>query len=100
MSALTKARKKAGITQGQLADKVGITQAAIGHYETGRRTPGLAMCRLIVKALNSSGYKCALEEVFPSDAAPVVTVAERSRISERRLAERRAAERRQAERRA
>lgn len=65
MSALTIARKKAGITQQTLAQLVGLTQAAIGHYERGRRMPGLGECRRIVAALNEQGVACTLEDVFP-----------------------------------
>lgn len=67
MSALTLARKKAGLTQQQLAVIVGITQAAIGHYEKLRRTPGLADSRRIVAALNDHGVDCTLDEVFPPE---------------------------------
>lgn len=67
MSALCIARKKAGLTQHQLAALVGLTQAAIGHYECGRRTPGLSESRRIVAALNSVGVACDLDDVFPID---------------------------------
>jgi putative transcriptional regulator len=78
MSALKSIRKQAGVTQTQLAERVGLTQAAIGHYETGRRKPGLSECRRIVAALNSFGAACSLSEVFPEpeqDPAPVQSVA-------------------------
>lgn len=67
MSTLSIARKKAGITQQQLAGLVGLTQAAIGHYERGRRTPGLAESRAIVAALNALGATCTLDDVFPPE---------------------------------
>lgn len=35
-------RKKAGYTQKQLADYIGITQVCIAQYETGNKTPSLA----------------------------------------------------------
>ncbi|GAB3484303.1 helix-turn-helix domain-containing protein [Azotobacter salinestris] len=65
MSALKTIRKQTGVTQTQLAERVGLTQAAIGHYETGRRKPGLSECRRIVAALNSFGVDCCLADVFP-----------------------------------
>ena len=34
-------RKEAGLSQQELADKIGITRSAIGMYETGRREPDL-----------------------------------------------------------
>lgn len=76
MSALKAIRKQTGATQTQLAERVGLTQAAIGHYETGRRTPGLNECRRIVSALNELGAACTLEEVFPEpEHAQVLSVA-------------------------
>lgn len=65
MSALTNARKKAGLTQRDLADRLGLTQGAIAHYEADRRVPRLDICRRIVSALNDHGLECTLEEVFP-----------------------------------
>ncbi|MDT3718465.1 helix-turn-helix transcriptional regulator [Pseudomonas oryzihabitans] len=74
MSTLKKVREKSGITQLALAKKVGLTQGAIAHYETGRRTPGLSMSRRIVAGLNALGAKCNLSDVFPEpgheDQAP------------------------------
>jgi putative transcriptional regulator len=67
MSALSTARKAANLTQQELADKVGLTQSAIGHYETLRRTPRLADCRRIVSVLRAAGVDCNLETVFPAD---------------------------------
>lgn len=69
MSALSKARKAANLTQQQLADLVGLTQAAIGHYENMRRTPGLLECRNIVRALISQGVACTLDDIFPEEEA-------------------------------
>ena len=65
MTPLKSFRKKAGLTQSQFGDLIGLTQAAIGHYETGRRTPSLSDCRKIVSALNDHGVGCDLAQVFP-----------------------------------
>ncbi|SDS02610.1 putative transcriptional regulator [Halopseudomonas litoralis] len=70
MSALTKARKKAGLTQRELASRLGLTQGAIAHYEAGRRVPRLDDCRRIVAAFNEHGLACNLEEVFPETSRP------------------------------
>lgn len=70
MSALTKARKKAGLTQQELADRLGLTQGAIAHYEADRRVPRLDVCRRIVAAFNDHGLACTLEEVFPETSQP------------------------------
>lgn len=67
MSALRNIRTAAKITQQQLAEELGLTQAAIGHYEKGRRQPKLAEARRLVAALNKLGAECTLEGVFPPE---------------------------------
>ncbi len=67
MNTLPDLRKKAGLTQAQLAEKLGLTQAAIGHYETCRRKPSLEEARKIVSKLNELGVDCTLDEAFPSE---------------------------------
>lgn len=69
MSNLKRFREEAQITQLALADRVGITQGAIAHYENGRRTPGLNEARELVAALNALGASCDLDAVFPATTA-------------------------------
>lgn len=66
MNKISHARKKAGITQSQLAAALGWNQSRIGNYEAGVRTPDLYSCRRIVEVLNSLGVECSLDSVFPS----------------------------------
>lgn len=73
MSALKLARKKAKLTQTQLAERLEMTQAAIGHYETGRRTPSLHEARRIVAVLNAEGVECSLDDIFPEPPAASTT---------------------------
>jgi putative transcriptional regulator len=65
MSNMKAVREKAGVTQAGLAEAVGLTQGAIAHYENERRKPGLDECRRIVAALNLSGARVTLDDVFP-----------------------------------
>ncbi len=67
MSNLKQFREKAQVTQAALAERVGMTQGAIAHYENGRRTPGLAESRQLLAALNELGVGCTLDELFPAD---------------------------------
>lgn len=67
MSNLRKIREAVKVSQTALADKVGCTQGAIGHYESGRRQPDLKMCRQLVDALNSFGAEVQLDDVFPPE---------------------------------
>lgn len=69
MSNLREIREKLEVSQTVLAEKVGCTQGAIGHYEAGRRHPDLNMCRQLVNALNAFGAKVMLDDVFPPKAA-------------------------------
>lgn len=47
-------RVNAGLTQSELAEKVGISSSAIGMYEQGRRTPPVDVLYDISNALNVS----------------------------------------------
>lgn len=47
-------RKELGLTLKQLASAVGVTEAAISHYETGRREPDPAMLGRIANVLGTS----------------------------------------------
>ena len=69
MNNLKHLRSSLRITQLELAQSIGMTQGAVAHYESGRRTPGLSDCRNIVRALNRLGVKCSLGEVFPDRPA-------------------------------
>ncbi|MEW6485400.1 MAG: helix-turn-helix transcriptional regulator [Pseudomonadota bacterium] len=67
MSNLRKIREMLKISQTALAGMVGCTQGAIGHWESGRRSPDLKTCRQLVDALNDCGAKVKLDDVFPPE---------------------------------
>ncbi|MER1974563.1 MULTISPECIES: helix-turn-helix transcriptional regulator [Enterobacteriaceae] len=67
MSNLKMYREKVRISQAALAEIIGCTQGAIGHWETGRRYPDLKTCRHLVKTLNKLGAKVKLDDVFPPE---------------------------------
>ena len=58
-------RKKAGLTQDQLAHKLGITQGTITQYENGRRTPKFETLQKIANAIG-----CDLFDLIPMEEAP------------------------------
>jgi DNA-binding XRE family transcriptional regulator len=53
------ARERAGLTQHELAEKVGVGRVSIARIETGTRAPSLALARRIAEALDES-----LESLF------------------------------------
>jgi len=55
-----KARPVAGITQAEVAKRIGTTQAAIARLESGRGKPSLATLRKYARAL---GYRLELRSV-------------------------------------
>lgn len=67
MSNLRKYREAVNASQSMLAEMVGCTQGAIGHWESGRRTPDLKTCRILVTCLNKLGASAGLDDVFPPD---------------------------------
>ena len=46
-------RKKAGLTQGELAERIGVTSATITRYEKGQREPNYSQLLKIEKVLNA-----------------------------------------------
>ena len=44
-------RKRRGLTQGQLAEVLGISRVTIARYETGERTPSLHTIRKLADIL-------------------------------------------------
>lgn len=57
---IQKIRKSKGITQEQLAEKVGVSTTWIGYVETAYRIPNLKMIYKIARAL---GVK--VKDIFP-----------------------------------
>ncbi len=51
IQALIDARKQQGITQKELSEKTGITQADISRIENGSRNPSLAMLKRLANGL-------------------------------------------------
>lgn len=45
MSGIKSLRRKAKVTQGELAALIDSSQGAVSHYETGRRIPDVACSR-------------------------------------------------------
>lgn len=63
---IREARERAGLTQGQLAEKVGVTQGEISRIEAGQR--GISVPRLKAIALSVGVEPAALLDSVP-DAA-------------------------------
>lgn len=64
-SPVTRARMAAGLTQKQLADKVGSTAAEVSKWERGEREPRASKLKQIADALGCS----VLDLMEPSDRA-------------------------------
>ncbi|MHC4108110.1 MAG: helix-turn-helix transcriptional regulator [Planctomycetota bacterium] len=44
------ARRRAGLTQAQLAERAGVPQSTIGRIETGARVPSTALVERLIRA--------------------------------------------------
>lgn len=53
ISAMIEARIKNGITQKDLAEKLGTKQSAIARLESGRANPSLSFLKKLAQALNA-----------------------------------------------
>lgn len=51
---LYRLRKEAGLSQKELANKIGVSQASINYWEKGQRTPSISMVTLIADYFNVS----------------------------------------------
>ncbi|WP_332613547.1 helix-turn-helix transcriptional regulator [Enterobacter sp. 37] len=69
MSGIKSLRRKAKVTQGELAALIDSSQGAVSHYETGRRIPDVAVGKRIVSAFKKLGLDTSLDEVFSDDVA-------------------------------
>jgi DNA-binding XRE family transcriptional regulator len=60
---LAVARERAGLTQQQLADELGVNRVSIAKIETGARVPSMALARRIAAAVDES-----LETLFGGES--------------------------------
>ena len=61
---IRKHRKAQGLSIVGLAEKVGMTEGAIRHYESGIRTPGEEQLKKLARALDLVGTLLQLEDEF------------------------------------
>ena len=54
MKHIRECRESLGLTQQDLAERVGLSQETISQYENGTRTPNINIAREIAMALNES----------------------------------------------
>jgi transcriptional regulator with XRE-family HTH domain len=76
------ARRRAGITQSELARRVGTSQPAIARYERARATPDLDTIQRIVEAC---GLELRLELAEPDPQREAAALAALDRTVEERL---------------
>jgi transcriptional regulator with XRE-family HTH domain len=50
-------RKELGLTQVQMAERLGMTQSGYGHIEVGRFEPGINQMVRVAKALETTLYE-------------------------------------------
>jgi transcriptional regulator with XRE-family HTH domain len=74
---IREARRRAGLSQAELADRVGTTQSAIARLERGRTAPSLERTRELIRA-------CGLDlrfELVPIDDADLSLARTNRRLS-------------------
>jgi transcriptional regulator with XRE-family HTH domain len=62
---IREARRRAGLTQRELADRLGTTQSAIARLERGRTEPS---CKRVVDAVRACGLEL-VAQLLPADEA-------------------------------
>ncbi len=71
MDAIRKARKDAGLTQEELASRIGVNRATLSKYENGDIEPSISQLTKIAEALDIS-----LLEIFPQHKDIITTAFE------------------------
>jgi len=79
---IREARERAGITQAELAQRVGTSQPAIARYERARTMPDLATLHRIVEAC---GLELRVELAEPDPQRDAATLIALERTPEERL---------------
>ena len=64
---LRRARSAAGLTQDQLAERVGYSPSLVAHVETGSRAPSLDFARRGDEALGTGGLLARLQPFVRSE---------------------------------
>jgi transcriptional regulator with XRE-family HTH domain len=64
---LSQARRRAGITQRELADRAGTSQATVSAYESGRKVPSVDT---LGRLLATMGARLAVEDAAGAPVAP------------------------------
>ncbi len=67
------ARRQAGLTQTELAERAGTSQAAVSAYESGRRSPSVDT---LVRILAATGFELRMRLAPPDTHTSSLTTAE------------------------
>ena len=65
MSNLKILRKKSGLTQKQIAIRVGSSSEAISQIENDVKNPSLKMAQKIAIAISRDGFSYSVDDIFP-----------------------------------
>lgn len=76
MKGLCAARKATSCTQKQLADRLGVSRAAIAKWETGSAFPRADMLPAIAAALG-----CSIDELFADPGGDNASIAQKEELS-------------------
>lgn len=87
---LRAARELRGLSQADLADRAGLLQSAVSHYETGSRRPSFTNLRRIAEAMEvTTDYlvgRAKRPDVVDPSEEPLLRDFERLSLSDRQLA--------------
>jgi DNA-binding XRE family transcriptional regulator len=62
-------RERHGLTQTQLADKLGVRQTTVSMYETGERRMRLKTARRFIRLADDHGEQFSLDDLYPDERA-------------------------------
>ena len=59
-------RSMKGVSQAELAERLGIGQGTVSDYERGRRRPEVAVAQRFLALCKEKRVRCSMEEIYPS----------------------------------
>ena len=57
-------REQLGLTQAQLAARIGVTQGSVSFYESGQITPPPDVVRILIAAAKKHGFAVTYDDIY------------------------------------
>lgn len=70
MQSVREIRERLGLTQGAMADGIGVTQSNVSHYEQGRQQIPPDVARRLIALARRHGHELTFDDIYAAQGAP------------------------------